>query len=245
MLDCNVTILQIQAECITPAGFGIGLSVLMTVLGQPCASDSLVNVSYALPVVLAVGAGTAGTGLLLVRDNTVTVMGHSLGAPGYLLLDGVPVAAASVQPGHTRMSFYLSVLPLLLVGQPTVSASVLLQGLASNSLPLAAAPPSISLMFPLSIDDTRPASACTGAAIMYWVTVSGINFGVNSSTTSLTLVGMPGTTGVCYITDSGSSLVFGTNSSTGSVTVVLGALTSMAVVFNANQLLQRQVCNRF
>ena len=240
LLACNVTVSQVQAECFTPAGFGVGLSLAMVVLRQASAPVSGA-VSFALPVVSLVAVGTAAGGALRVKSNTVIVSGLNLGAPGYLLLNGLPVSWADVVAGHEKLVFTVDVLPLAVIGEPNVSVSVSLQGIVSNAMRLDAAPPAISTTFPLSIQDGRPAGACLGVSALYWVIVSGTNFGLNSSTTSLVAVEMPGTSPVCSIADTpggGSALVFGTNASSGALRIVMGQLSSASVGFNANDLLK-------
>ncbi len=240
LAKCNVTVSQVQAECFSPPGFGVGLSLFMTVLRQDSA-PVIGAVSFALPVVSLVGIGTVSGGALLVKGNVVTVTGKNLGAPGFLLLNKLPVVRADFEAGHRRLVFKVDVLPQAVIGVSNVSVSVSLQGIESNSLWLDAAAPAISSTFPLSILDDRPAVVCLGVTAVYWVVLSGSNFGLNSSTTSLSAVGMTGTSPVCSITDTtggGSALVFGTNASVGSLKLVMGQLSSASVNFSAHDLLK-------
>ena len=241
LVGCNVTVSQHEAVCRTPAGFGVSLSVEMTVLRQNSAHSN-VTVAYASPVISSVGAGAAGTGPFLVKGNTVIVHGMHLGAAASLLLDSVPVDAhASIEEGHARLVFRVSVLPLGLIGRPNISVAVRLESLVSNDIVLPAAPPSIAARFPLAIEEGRPAGACPSVtSAVFWVTLTGSNFGLDASTTSLTVTDMPDTSAICSITDlpnGGSHLVFGTNSSTGSIAVTLRTFTTAAVVFSADTLL--------
>lgn len=240
LLGCRVTVLQTEVSCTTPGGFGIGLALTIAVLRQP-SPPSHVRVSFSLPTVTHVGAGILGASPLLVNGNTVIVFGHSLGAPGVLILNGVLVASAGPETGHTRLVFRVGVLPLPLVGLANVSVRVILAGITSNAVTLAASPPAVADLFALAIADTAPAGGCAGTrAALYWVTVSGSNFGLNSSTTTLATTGMPGTSAVCSISDTPdgrSLLLFATNATTGTLSVILGALNSRSVSFNANLLL--------
>lgn len=240
LLACNVTVSQVQAECSTPSGFGLNMSVTMTVLRQASAAAGQ-SVSYAVPFVSIVGVGMATGGALLVKGSTVIVTGHSLGAPGYLLLNELPVMYANVEAGHRKLVFYVDVLPFAVIGERNVSVRVSLQGIKSNSMSILAAPPAIASQFPLSILDAQPAGACPGVSAVYWVALSGTNFGLNDTTTSLSAVGMQGASSVCSITDTtggGSVLVFGINASSGSLMIVMGHMSSARVAFNSNDLLQ-------
>jgi IPT/TIG domain len=241
LLSCNVTVSQVQVECVTPPVFGVGLSLAMIVL-RHASAPVLGAVSFALPRVSQIGVGAATGGVLLVKGNKVIVSGQNLGAPGFLVLNERVVAWANVEPGHHEMVFSVDVLPLSVIGEPNVSARVSLQGINSNAVWVRAASPAISSTFPLAIQDAQPAGGtCAGVSALYWVALSGTNFGINSSTTSLSTVGMSGTSLVCSITDTatgGSTLVFGTNATSGSLSLVMGHLSSARVVFNANDLLQ-------
>ncbi len=255
LLACNVTTSQVQAACFTPSGFGLALSMTMTVLRQVSA-PSVCTSAYRN----CGGWDRAGATPLVATTkfvNTVIVTGNSFGAPALLLLDGLPVASAKVQAGHNHLVFTVPVqqLPLVVIGEPQVSVSVSLQGILSNTVPLAAAPHVLSATFPLAVtqDSVPPPGACPGMKAVYWVVVAGNNFGVNSSTTSLSVVGMPGTSGVCSIADTvtggvdESTLVFGTNASTGYLAIVLGNrvrnMTSANVVFFAANLTRSPTLN--